>query len=58
MVEPFEWDVDQILNTLEDCGIAERMLVIFFSDNGVIRMFPLDQFGLTRKFDNIWMEQK
>ncbi|NLF07563.1 MAG: sulfatase [Pirellulaceae bacterium] len=34
VVMELDWSVGQILQTIEDCGIDERTLVIFTSDNG------------------------
>ena len=34
MAIEFDKGVEQILNTLEECGISERTFVFFFSDNG------------------------
>ena len=34
MLTEMDKSVGQILNTIENCGIAERTLVLFFSDNG------------------------
>ncbi|NOX55163.1 MAG: sulfatase, partial [Planctomycetes bacterium] len=34
VIEELDWSVGQILDTLQECGIAEHTLTIFTSDNG------------------------
>ena len=36
-IEEVDWSVGRILGTLEECGLAERTLVLFTSDNGGAR---------------------
>ena len=55
-VEQMDWCVGQILQTLEECGVADNTIVIFTSDNGaVVHIEPLGQ-GHRSNLD--WLGQK
>lgn len=34
MVENIDWNVGRLLETIDDCGLREKTIVIYFSDNG------------------------
>ena len=34
LVENIDWNVGRLLSTLDECGVAEDTIVLFFSDNG------------------------
>ena len=55
-VHEMDWCVGQILQTLESCGVADRTIVIFTSDNGA--MMYKDMIAQGHRSNLNWLGQK